>query len=256
MQTRVILALVLREANAKFARHRLGYIWAFIEPIAFVAAFTLIVTVGGRSWQSGMPSAPFFITGIVSFFMFRDVANATFNGLTANKALLVYPQVNALDVMLARTLLEMVTGFIVFATLLVAVRGFGVDVRLERPVAVLGWLVAMGLGGFGFGAAVGAIEPLFPAIQRIMSAVVLRPLFWISGVFFTAEMLPPNLRDLALLNPLVHVVEFLRSAFFHEFESRHASLPYVSFWLLGMVFLAVLLHRALRRQILIAIHAQ
>ena len=256
MQARVIWALVLREANAKFARHRLGYIWAFIEPIAFVAAFTLIVSVAGRSFQSGMPSAPFFITGIVPFFMFREVANATFNGLTANKALLVYPQVNAFDVMLARTLLEMVTGFIVFATLIVTVWCFGVDVRIERPVAVLGWLIAMGLGGFGFGAAVGAIEPLFPAIQRIMSAVVLRPLFWVSGVFFTAEMLPPNLRDLALLNPLVHVIEFLRSAFFHEFESRHAGLSYALFWLLGMVLLALLFHRALRRRILITIHAQ
>lgn len=256
MQTRVVRALVLREANATFARHRLGYIWAFIEPIAFVAAFTLIVSVGGRSFQTGMPSVPFFITGIVPFFMFRDVASATFNGLTANKALLVYPQVSALDVMLARTLLEMVTGFIVFVVLLVVARWFGVDIRIERPLAVLGWLVAMGLGGFGFGAAVGAIEPLFPAIQRIMSAVVLRPLFWVSGIFFTVDMLPPNLRDPALLNPLVHVIELLRSAFFREFESRHASLSYVLFWLLIMVFLSVLLHRALRRRILIAMHAQ
>ena len=252
----MISALVLREANVKFARHRLGYIWAFVEPVAFVAAFTLILSVGGRSLQPGMPSVPFFIAGIVPFFLFREVANATFKGVTANRALLVYPQVTPFDVMIARMVLEVATSIIVFVTLLVAARALGVDIRIERPMAVFGWLIAMGIGGFGFGAAVGALEPLFPAVERIMSAVVLRPLFWVSGVFFTADMLPPHLHDVAMLNPLMHMIEFIRSAFFHEFESRHAEFSYAGFWLLGMVFLAVLLHRALRRHILIAMHSQ
>ena len=114
----------------------------------------------------------------------------------------------------------------------------------------------MGLAGFGFGAACGALEPLFPAVERIVPAVVLRPLFWISGVFFTSSMLPSDVRDLALINPLLHMIELMRSAFFHEFENQYASYPYAAFSLLAALFLAALLHRALRRQILIAMHAQ
>ena len=256
VQARVIHALVLREANVKFARHRLGYLWAFVEPVAYVSAFTLILSLGGRSLPAGTPAVPFFITGVIPFFLFREVAGATLSGVTANKALLVYPQVSAFDVMIARALLDIATTIVVFVLLLAAVRALGIEFRIERPIEAFGWLIAMGLAGFGFGAACGALEPLFPAVQRIVPAVVLRPLFWISGVFFTSGMLPPTLRDMALLNPLLHMIDLMRSAFFHEFESPHASLSYALLALLVAVFLACLLHRALRRHILIAMHAQ
>ena len=256
VQARVIHALVLREVNVKFARHRLGYLWAFVEPVAFIAAFSLILSVGGKSLPAGMPAVPFLITGIIPFFLFRDVATATLRGVSANKALLVYPQVTAFDVMIARFVLETTTAIVIFVVLLGALMGLGVEVRIERPVEAFGWLIAMGLAGFGFGAACGALEPLFPAVERIVPAVVLRPLFWISGLFFTSGMLPPDVRDLALINPLLHMIELLRSAFFHEFENQHASYPYAVFSLLAALFLAALLHRALRRQILIAMHAQ
>ena len=257
MQARVIHALVLREVNVKFARHRLGYLWAFVEPVAFIAAFSLILSVGGKSLPAGMPAVPFLITGIIPFFLFRDVATATLRGVSANKALLVYPQVTAFDVMIARFVTRNRDRHCHFrGTLLGALMGLGVEVRIEHPVEAFGWLIAMGLVGFGFGAACGALEPLFPAVERIVPAVVLRPLFWISGLFFTSGMLPPDVRDLALINPLLHMIELLRSAFFHEFENQHSSYPYAVFSLLIVLFLAALLHRALRRQILIAMHAQ
>lgn len=256
VQARVIHALVLREANVKFARHRLGYVWALVEPVAYVSAFVLILSLGGRSLPAGMPAVPFFITGVIPFFLFREVAAATLSGVTANKALLVYPQVSAFDVMIARALLEIATTIVVFVLLLGAVRMLGVEFRIERPIEAFAWLIAMGLAGFGFGAACGALEPLFPAVQRIVPAVVLRPLFWISGVFFVSGMLPPGLRDMALVNPLLHMIELLRSAFFHEFESHYATPSYGLFSLLVVVFAACLLHRALRRHILIAMHAQ
>ena len=256
VQARVVYALVLREANVKFARQRLGYLWAFLEPVAFVAAFTLILSIGGRSLPAGMPAVPFFITGIIPFFMFREVAGATLGGVSANKALLVYPQVSAFDVMIARALLEITTSFVVFVILLAGMLGLGIDFRIERPIEAFGWLIAVGLAGFGFGAACGALEPLFPAVGRIVQAVVLRPLFWISGVFFTSDMLPPKLRDLALVNPLLHLIDLIRSAFFYEFEGTYAVPLYALFSLLAVLFTGALLHRALRRHILIAMHAQ
>lgn len=256
VQVRVIRALVLREVSVKFARQRLGYLWAFVEPVAFVIAFSLILSVGGRSLPAGMPAVPFFITGILPFFLFRDVVTATLRGISANKALLVYPQVTAMDVMVARWILETATTIVVFVALLIAILWIGIEVRIERPIEAFAWLIAIGLAGFGFGAACGALEPLFPAVERIVPAIVLRPLFWISGVFFTCDMLPSGIRDLALVNPLLHMIELLRSAFFHEFESPYPSYSYAGFLLLITLFIAVLLHRALRRHILIAMHAQ
>ena len=63
VQARVIYALVLREVNVKFARQRLGYLWAFVEPVAFIAAFALILSVGGKTLPAGMPAVPFSCFG-------------------------------------------------------------------------------------------------------------------------------------------------------------------------------------------------
>ena len=39
----------------------------------------------------------------------------------------------------------------------------------------------------------------------------MRPLFWISGIFFAAEALPDGVRAVLLRNPVLHTTEFVRA---------------------------------------------
>ena len=80
-----------------------------------------------------------------------------------------------------------------------------------------------------------------------------RPLFFISGLFFTAEMMPTGVREFLLLNPILHMIEWLRSAFFVEFESRHASVEYALAGALVSAFLGLVMLRGLGKRILAAV---
>ena len=70
---------------------------------------------------------------------------------------------------------------------------------------------------------------------------------------FTAEMIPGGIRELMLLNPILHMLEWLRSAFFVEFESRHMSVEYALGTALVTVCLGLLMLRGLRKRILAAV---
>lgn len=253
IQIRVIHALILREIRTRFGEQKLGYLWAVLEPLGFVGALATLLSVGGRHSPGGMPAVLFITTGIVPFFLFRDAMNVTLLGIKSNRALLTFPQVTPLDIIIARVLLEIATSIVVFVVLLFIWHSIGLEIQMERPFDVFAWLIVMGLLGAGVGAFFGALSPLFPSVDRLVPVLLSRPLFWMSGVFFTADHLPSNFRSLALFNPLMHVLEEIRSAFFMQFESPYVNPEYVLYSTLTALALGFLALRGLRRRILIAI---
>lgn len=255
VQVRVLHALILREIRTRFGEQKLGYLWAVLEPMAFVGALAGLITLSGRHQPGGMPLILFMTTGVVPFFLFRDTMNVAMLGIKSNKALLTFPQVTPIDIILARVVLEQATAVVVLVVLLLMWQAIGVEVYIERPVEVFVWLFVMGLMGAGLGAFVGALSPLFPSVDRLVPVLLGRPLFWVSGVFFTMDTLPPAARSIALYNPLSHGLELIRSAFFIQYESPYADVEYVMFATLIVLAIGFLALRALRRRILIAIQS-
>ena len=62
-----------------------------------------------------------------------------------------------------------------------------------------------------------------------------------------------GIREFLLLNPLLHMIEWLRSAFFVEFESAYASVEYALAGALVSAFLGLVMLRGLGKRILAAV---
>ncbi len=231
-QSRVVRALILRETRARFGKHQLGYLWAFLEPLFFIGTFYLIYLIAQRRLPPEMDIISFITTGLLPFQVFRNIAQKTMNATGGNKPLLTYPKVKPFDLVIARFCLEAAT----FTTIFVVLLGVSTYVappgrRIDDVLTIL-----MGLGlAIGFGGAVGVtfggISLLAPAFERIQS-VIMRPLFWISGVFFTANQLPSWARDYLLWNPILHAVEIIRDGFFPSYTAHYANPMYTAMWVL------------------------
>ena len=117
-QVRVVHAIMLREIKTRFGRQRMGYLWAVLEPTAFVAIFALMFAYGNQTAPSGMPVVPFLITGFAPFLLFRSTMTQTMGAIETNRILLTFPQITPTDLVLARALLEMATLTAVFFLLL------------------------------------------------------------------------------------------------------------------------------------------
>jgi capsular polysaccharide transport system permease protein len=254
-QGRVLHALMLREMKSRFGRQKLGYIWALLEPTVFVAVLALIFTFGrGFLPPPGMPLVPFLITGIVPFFLMRHTMVQTLGAIESNRVLLTFPQITPIDLVLGRALLEFATMTVVFFLLLAIAHMLGFTIRIQNPLQVLAALACLALTGLGIGAIFASLVPFLRTLERVIPMLFGRPLFFVSGVFFTSDMVPPGLRrELLLMNPIFHMLEWLRSGVFVEFESRYVSMQYVLGTVLVVVFLGLLMLRGLKKRILAAV---
>jgi capsular polysaccharide transport system permease protein len=77
----------------------------------------------------------------------------------------------------------------------------------------------------------------------------MRPLFWVSGLFFTVEEVPQAAQAALLFNPVLHTVELVREGWFASYESPGASVSYVLYFALAFLTAGLLLERIVRRKI-------
>jgi capsular polysaccharide transport system permease protein len=250
VQTRVIHALILRETKTRYGKHKLGYLWALFEPVLQIAVFVAMFTLGGHKKVSDMPIILFILTGVTPFMLFRNTLTQGLNAIDANRALLTFPQVKTFDLVAARGLLEIATMVVVSVILLLTVAAMDYPVRIENPLQVVFALILLAMTGFGLGMTFASLTPLFPSINQVVQAVLGRPLFFTSGLFFTAEVIPQYGRDILLLNPILHMIEMLRSAFFFEFNSSYASPSFAMSTALVCVCTGLVTHRALHNKVL------
>ncbi len=252
-QARVIHALILRETLSRYGDHKLGFMWALLEPLFFVTVIAGSMAAMRSDMPSGMPLVPFMITGFVPFVMFRNAMNQLKGAVSANRTLLGFPQVTIFDVIVARMLLESGVILFVFALILSMAHLLGFEIRVENPLGVLLACVSLLMLGSGLGFVLASITPIIPSSGQIAGILFGRPLFVTSGLFFTASSIPEPFRTWLLYNPVLHLMELLRSSFFYEFESNYGSWSYAGSWVVGMFAFGLLTYQALKRRAIVGL---
>ena len=96
-------------------------------------------------------------------------------------------------------------------------------------VSSLLYLLAAGLA-----MAASVAGALFQEAAKLIP-MLMRPLFFISGVIFPLSLLPDEYKAWLLWNPLLHAIELSHVAFFASFESPFVSLEYLGLWAVGAV---------------------
>jgi capsular polysaccharide transport system permease protein len=248
IQLQVIHALLLREVKTRFGKHHLGYGWALLEPVLWIATFLALYHVMGRAAPPGMSVLAFLVTGIVPFGLFRNASQQTLSAIAGNKGLLFYPQVRPLDLVFSRGLLETVTQFVVFILLMGGAALVDGKLRIDSVlVTLLGLSLAAGLG-VSLGLVLCGLSVLSPAVERI-HAPLLRPLFWVSAIFYSVEATPQPLRNVILYNPVAHAIELVRDGWFEGYQARYISAWYPASWVLVLLFFGLSLERVARRRL-------
>ncbi len=252
-QLNVIYALVMRETKTRYGDHKIGFLWAFIEPMSMILIIVAIFNAMGTRSTSGMPLLVFMTTGFLSFMIFRDTMSQLINAISANQSLLAFPQVTTFDVILARALLELAVLITVLIIILFGASIFGSDIRIENPLGVIAAIGLLWITGLGMGFMLACLSPILPSLRQIVTAMLGRPMLMGSGIFFTSESLPPPIRDVLLHNPLLHMIELMRSSYFYSYESRYASWTYASLSAVFVLAFGLLVHQAMRRRAIIGL---
>lgn len=243
IQRRVIYALFLRELKTRFGKFRLGYLWAFLEPVSHMLVLFIILHVLAKHAMPNISFSVFLACGLVPYFMFTSISLRSLNAIEANLGLLSYRPVHPVDTLVARALLELVISATVFTLLMIILWLSGEFIVLSdipELVAIWGLLGTLGL-------AVGLIFMVigheFPVVEKIIP-LLLRPMYFASAVMYSLTTIPPQYRGLILWNPLVHAFELLRHTVVPTYAVENVSLSYFAFCTLATLFVGLALYKA------------
>lgn len=245
-QSRVVWALMLRETKTLFGKHKLGYLWAFIQAAYLVITFWIIREYVGFTPPPGISTPVFLIAGFVPFFMFREIAIGGMKAVSGNRALLAYPQVYPPDIFVARALLTGALYLCVMVVMLLAAEWLGYLVRFDRLDKMIFALILALTLGLSLGTLFSACNLMWITTARIVP-MFMRVLFFASGLFYSVESLPQAAKSILFFNPVCHVLELMRDGLSSGYVSTFVSLPYLIGFILVTLFLGMVLERYARR---------
>ncbi|WP_298296018.1 ABC transporter permease [uncultured Litoreibacter sp.] len=220
-----IAVLMERERRTRFAGGKLGYLWAYITPVVWIALIVALFWALQRTPPIHVRAEIFIATGILPYLIFRQTVTALSRTLTANRYMRYLRPVSNNDILSATMLLEsfnmLTTAVLIFGGVTLI---FGSQTPASLPGVAFGLALAWGIG-CGVGRFVAAAGLMSDAFARAVP-LLLRPLFWLSGIFYTATDLSQQVRDILWYSPFLHITEIVREAYFLGYASPIALVWY------------------------------
>lgn len=242
----VVRALTYREFKSRFGGYHLGYVWVLAEPMIHVIVLSVIFGFRSREIMPGVEFPMFILTGIIPYDLFVKTFSTCVNAVQANRGLFVYRQVKPIDAFLTRGISELIVHWLAYLVLLGIAWWLGYDVSIHNPLAVVALLVLPCLLGLGLGIIGGTLAGMVPDATKVMPWLT-RPLYFISGVIFPISMIPVEYLPYLSWNPLLHVSELARAAFFGPaYVVTVGSWSMILLWVLVLWFVGLLLYRRYR----------
>jgi len=213
-------AFLLREVKDRFGKTRLGYFWAILDPALSVAFFVILHGMVRGNDKTIYGEAPlfFFTYGSIAYYMFMHTVSAQNGKLGASRGLFNYRQIRPIDVLLASAIIEFGLMVVVLGLFVLGCWLFSVPSAIDDVVGVFTACAGLFAFGFALGLAFEVHATVMPDLRRIF-AVSMRPMFFISGLFFSIEMIPEKYQPWLLWNPVLHLVDLMRGAALGGYES-------------------------------------
>lgn len=214
----IINALILRELKTRFGKNpTLGYIWVILEPMVHVLFMLIIFTMIRDKVLPQVPFSLFLISGMVPFFMFRNIVNFMMSGIDANKSLFAYKPVRPIHVFLARALLEGILYFIIFCILMITT-GFFINhniipFSIVYTLLIFIWLIII---AFALGLFLAILLHGKDTIKNLVN-YLFNLLYFGSGVILPVWILPNNAIDILAYNPILHIIELFKENYFETY---------------------------------------
>jgi len=196
-------------------------IWqSLASPVLSTVLYFVVfgAAIGGRIQSvEGVPYGAFIVPGLMMLTVLQQsVANASFGVFFPKFSGTIYEYLVA-----PAGWIEVMLGFvgaaaskaILIALVILLTSFFFVGVHVAHPFWMLAFLVLTATGFSLLGFILGLWAKNFEQLQ-IVPMMVITPLVFLGGAFYSASMLPPFWEQVARLNPVLYLVSGFRWSFF------------------------------------------
>lgn len=174
--------------------------------------------IGSRMGDvEGVSYGAFIIPGLIMLsLMTESISNASF-GIYMPKFIGTIYEVLSAPI----SYVEIVIGYVgaaatksvILGVLILGTARVFIDYQIEHPIWMLGFLVLTAVTFSLFGFILGIWADGFEKLQ-IVPLMVVTPLTFLGGTFYSINMLPPFWQTVTLFNPVVYLVSCFRWSFY------------------------------------------
>ena len=107
------------------------------------------------------------------------------------------------------------TKSVIIGSIILVTSNLFVDVRVEHPLLMVAFLVMTAVSFSLFGFILGVWADTWEKLS-IVPALVITPLTFLGGSFYSINMLPPLFQTLSLFNPVVYLISGFRWSFYEN----------------------------------------
>jgi ABC-2 type transport system permease protein len=208
----------------KFEMHRFRRtLWTGLAVPVITTSLYFIVfgaAIGGRiSEINGVDYGSFIVPGLMMLSLFNEsIFNASFGIHMPRFTGTIYEILSA-----PLSAVETVLGYVgaaaskamIVALVILATANLFVDVHIEYPLLMLLYLVLVAATFCLFGFIVGIWAKGFEQLQ-IIPMLIVTPLTFLGGAFYSTDMLGEPWRTLTYFNPMVYLINGFRWTFFGQ----------------------------------------
>ncbi len=242
----VIFALLVRDVRTGFD-DKFGISWAFIQPVAFILVLSSLRGLIDNGTTHSIPTFTFMACGLVLIQLFLQTFNATSMAINKSKPLFAFRQVQPISAVIATSLFELFVKIVVFFCVFIFMYLLGIEIRLDDPILALTVFFELWVFTVFVGLMVGITQLFLPEVKKLMGLLT-RPLFFISGVFFSLQDIPKEYWYLLDWNPILHAVELFRFSLYSSYGDLGVSHSYLSLASISVAFLSLVLYQSFWKQ--------
>ncbi|MBC8210438.1 MAG: ABC transporter permease [Gammaproteobacteria bacterium] len=190
------------------------------SPVLSTALYFIVFgsAIGSRIEAiEGVPYGSFIVPGLMMLSLLtQSVSNASFGIFFPKFTGTVYEVMSA-----PISFYEILIGYVgaaatkslIIGLIILLTAGFFVDLQIAHPVWMVTFLILTCISFSLFGFIIGLWATNFEKLQ-IVPLLVITPLVFLGGTFYSVSMLPPMWQTITLFNPVLYLVSGFRWSFF------------------------------------------
>ena len=205
----------------EMARTRRTLMQSIVSPVISTSLYFVVFgsAIGSRITNiEGVSYGAFIVPGLIMLTLLTNsIANASF-GIYFPKFIGTIYEILSAPVSSAEIVLGYVgaaaTKSIILGLIILATAGFFVPLEIAHPLMMLFFLVLTAVTFSLFGFLIGIWADNFEKLQ-IIPLLIITPLTFLGGSFYSIHVLPPFWEKVTLFNPVVYLISGFRWSFYN-----------------------------------------
>ncbi len=206
----------------EMARMRRTLVQSIVAPVLSTSLYFVIfgAAIGSRIPEiDGVSYGSFIVPGLIMLSILTEsISNASF-GIYFPKFTGTIFEVLSAPVSFVEILLGYVgaasTKSIIIGTIILGTASFFVDIEIAHPFVMVLFLVLTSVSFSLFGFVLGIWADGWEKLT-VVPILVIMPLTFLGGTFYSISMLPPVWQTISLFNPLVYLISGFRWSFYEN----------------------------------------